>query len=223
MGRHGPRRRVRIRKRAAGQELRTRLPLVLASSVLLPVLAACSSASSPSGGDYTSYYPYPSQSLADAVKHSSDPPASQSNCVPAPTGSQAGAAASAPASCSAVAANPPPPPADPVASAYPHGTSLVDAIRSLGSAAPAQPAPAQPATSMPHPPSTYTPVSETYGTAPPAVPPPQSFPAAQPASAPPSAAANAAAPPPPADNNPTAGVYPQQSLVDLFTKKPASQ
>jgi len=203
-----------------GRERLLRLLPALAA-IALPALAACSSASSPPSDTYSGTG-YPSQSLVDFFKHASDssPPANQSNCALAPTASQAGAAASTPASCPAVADNSPSPSADPVASAYPHGTTLVEMLKRLGS-----PAPAQPAVPVPHPPTTYTPVGEIYGTAPPAVPPPQSYPAAQPASAPanikPAAANGAAAPP--ADTNLMAGVYPQQSLFDLFTKKPASQ
>lgn len=230
--------------RVTGQQRRACLPLVVASIVLLPALAGCSSSSPSSSADsnYATGGPYPSQSLADLFKHASDPQpaqtASQPNCSTATAAGQPGVAPAASASasaapCPSVAANTPPPPDDPVADYY-HKVSLVDFFKNaFGSSTPAQPAP------VPHPPSTYTPVSETYGTAlPPVAPSPGSTAAAPAASPPPAnltgypqqtpitakpAAADAAASAPPADANPTASVYPQQSLVDLFFKKPASQ
>ena len=72
---------------------------------------------------------------------------------------------------------------------------------------------------MPHPPSTYTPVSETYGTTP-----------TQPNYGAPAASTTAAAAPPPAapppanaDQAASAYPYPKQSLFDLFSNKTPSQ
>lgn len=136
-----------------------------------------------------------------------------------PTASQQVAAAPPPANA------PAPQPAaassaDAYAGIYP-SVSLVDAFKSNSTPA------AQQTTYVPHPPSTYTPADQPYVPHPPSsyTPVDQPYaPPGQPAYGAPSGSPQAATAPSasaPANSNPAAagGVYPQQSLFDIFTNK----
>ncbi len=177
---------------ALSQE-RGRLCLVCALA-LLPVLAGCSGSSF--GG----------------------PGASQMAAAPPPS----------PAAPAVNAALPQPVPAQPpeaYAGVYP-SVSLVDLFK--GDAASSM-QPAQ-AANMPHPPSTYTPSGQPYVPAanqayvphPPGSYTPSGQPYPPPAGQQPYGTAGppaAAAPPPPSNEETVGGVYPQQSLFDIFTNK----
>ena len=203
MGSGGTRQRAKQGSAIAGCLRREGLVAAVASIAMLPVLAGCSSFA-PS---YSSAPPPPAPAPVAAA--TSSPPGYP---PPAPSPYRAAAApayapqpppntyraASAPPAYAppppsyAVA---PPPPDYPETGVYP-SVSLVDYFRSSldsASAAPARP--------VPHPPATYTPEGQPYPA-----------PVA-------SAAAPGAPPPPPAaaaqDDNPT-GIYPSQSLSDLF-------
>jgi hypothetical protein len=137
---------VSVRRRIIGRGRRAHL--VAASIALLPALAGCSSSSSI---DYAADA-YPSQSLVDILKGSTDsPPPAQTAAPPPPQSSPAAAAneprpaaattvpavAPAPAAAPVAAAVPPASPpgdSDPVAAAYP-SVSLIDLL--TGSTKPA--------------------------------------------------------------------------------------
>ena len=137
---------VRGERQIDGRARRTRLPVV-AAAVALPVLAGCSSSSSV---EYATDA-YPSQSLVDLLKGSTNsppPPPSAASPPPAPTSASppgpsfAPAPAREPAPVAATAAASPPPAAvpppvevDPVAAAFP-SVSLIDLL--TGARTPAQ-------------------------------------------------------------------------------------
>ena len=228
MGTQGSSRPI-ARREAAGQGRRAvRAPIIMCALTLGPMLAACASVASLSPGPNqpaavsqagappvaqpvsmttasnandgaANTGAWPKQSLLDAFRDDSPPPAT------AAPGSRNVAAAS--------------PSADDQAHVTPYPSkSLIDVFRE-DSAASAPAAPAATGTRtvatqnayVPHPPSTYTASGQPY------VPP-----AGQPnygAPQPPAQPAPAAPEPPP----PTAGAYPSQSLFDIFSNKSASQ
>lgn len=147
---------------------------------------------------------YPSQSLADLFRSDSPAPA-QTTSVPHPPSSYTptNQPYAAPSAQPASAAPPVPPPA--TGGIYP-SQSLVDLFRS-DSAPPAQ------AANMPHPPSTYTPSDRPY-----APPPGQPAYGASVGAAPAGSVPATAPPPPNSDQGAVGGIYPQQSLSDIFAR-----
>ncbi len=195
---HGWRRRMRVRRRVTDRGGRVSLLLVAASITVFPALAGCSLSSTPSTDYASNGYPYPTRSLVDYFKGSPDCPQPAQTAGPPPPNSSSSS--------------------DYATNGYPYPSqSLSDYFKnSSGSSdSPNCPPPTQ-AAGVPHPPSTYTPVSEPGYAAPPG----SAATAVPPGSA---ATAAPAASVPPTDADPAASVYPQQSLADIFFKKPASQ
>ena len=207
MGSGGLRQGTKYKSGIAGCLWHKGLAAALASVAALPVVTGCSSFAT----NYSSAPPQPAPApVASApsappgypppntYRAASAPPAYSP--PPAPTTYRAAAAPAyaAPPPPPTSYAGRPPPPADPdypETGVYP-SVSLVDLFR--GSTDSTSAASARP---MPHPPATYTPEGQPY---------PAPVASAGASGAPPSAAA------PAQDDNPTAGVYPSESLTDLF-------
>jgi len=180
---------------------------VIASIAIMPMLAGCSafSSSSTSAAPPAGSVPgYPSQSISDLFR-SDSPPATQAAAAPRPPGTYY------PADGAPVAGQPAAAAAAPAASyagVYP-GQNLFQ----FGSDSPPQPQSA-----APRPPSTYYPANgapvpgQTAGAS-----------AAAPPYTPSSQQAAAGAPPPAATDTASNGVYPSQSLFDLFKKNSNGQ
>jgi hypothetical protein len=215
MGTQGLSRRAVWRGRSADRRRIARISFITAALAIVPLLTGCSSLSSSSSA--------------------SAPSGNQTVAVPPPPNAAAPAsAATAPAAQQQANAgnsntflnmfrDPPAQDAngyDARASVYPQ-QPLTDLFKGLtdpraapdpsGAGYPLQPlinAPPAQQASMPHPPSTYTPSGQPYV-------PPQPLPAYTPSGQP-----YAPPPPPaaaqPANTAPPSGVYPQQSLSDLF-------
>ena len=217
--------------RGAVRLYRARQAVIVTSLAVLPALAGCSSFSSssspaaqtaavapppnvamaapaaqpaPDAGVVIS--PYPRQSLVELFSEPDDsPPPVQYVPRPPSTYTPAGQPypTNQPAYGAPVAAAPPPVDNTPNLSPYPK-QSLVDLFRDSDSPPPAQ--------NVPRPPSTYTPSGQPYAANAPAYNPPAYNAPPAPAPAPPPAAA-------PANSEPVASVYPQQSLIDIFSSK----
>lgn len=229
MGTQGLRDRAESCGRDAKRARYVRFPVILTGLALLPALVACSGSSSSTFGG-------PQQSAAmPPPPNAAMGPAGQPGAAAAPGPAIAAAApppAAQPANQGSMGhvdflsmfrdppsqtTTPPPPGATGI---YP-SQSLVDLFKSNSApstaAAPNSAAAPNTAASarnanMPHPPGTYTPSGQPY-TPPPGQPDYGAAPAAVPAAAPPAGSNQAS----------VGGVYPQQSLVDIFKRDAGAQ